>query len=43
MIRLNGRAVETFPEENIPDGRLGRKPIATGRVLEAALSDLVPR
>jgi hypothetical protein len=22
MIRLNGRAVETFPEENIPDGRL---------------------
>jgi len=26
-----------FPEENIPPGRPGRKPIATRRVLEAAL------
>jgi transposase len=26
-----------FPEENIPDGRPGRKPVATRRVLEAVL------
>jgi hypothetical protein len=26
-----------FPEENIPDGRAGRKPIATRQVLEAVL------
>jgi hypothetical protein len=26
-----------FPEENIPDGRAGRKPIPTRRVLEAVL------
>ena len=26
-----------FPEENIPDGRVGRKPVATRQVLEAVL------
>ena len=26
-----------FPEENIPEGRPGRKPVPTRRVLEAAL------
>jgi transposase len=31
------RIREHFPEENIPDGRAGRKPIATRRVLEAVL------
>jgi transposase len=31
------RIREHFPEENIPDGRPGRKPIATRRVLEAVL------
>ena len=28
---------EHFPEENIPDGRAGRKPVPTRRVLEAVL------
>src|SRR2546422_4230857 len=31
------RIREHFPEENIPDGRPGRKPIPTRRVLEAVL------
>lgn len=31
------RIREHFPEENIPEGRAGRKPIATRRVLEAVL------
>jgi len=31
------RIREHFPEENVPDGRPGRKPIPTRRVLEAAL------
>jgi transposase len=26
-----------FPEENIPDGRAGRKPVPTRRVLDAVL------
>jgi transposase len=41
MIRLTddqwGRIRQHFPEEHIPDGRAGRKPIPTRRVLEAAL------
>ena len=41
MIRLSDehweRIREHFPEENIPDGRPGRKPIPTRRVLEAVL------
>jgi transposase len=41
MIRLNDEQWERirkhFPEEDIPDGRPGRKPIATRRVLEAVL------
>jgi transposase len=41
MIRLTDeqweRIREHFPEENIPEGRPGRKPISTRRVLEAAL------
>ena len=32
-----GRIRQHFPEEHIPDGRAGRKPIRTRRVLEAAL------
>lgn len=31
------RVREHFPEENIPDGRPGRKPVSTRRVLEAVL------
>ncbi len=31
------RIREHFPEENVPDGRPGRKPIPTRRVLEAVL------
>ena len=31
------RIREHFPEENIPDGRPGRKPIPMRQVLEAAL------
>src|SRR5512144_277117 len=41
MIRLNDseweRIRDHFPEENIPDGRPGRKPIPTRDVLEAVL------
>src|SRR5262249_35798172 len=41
MIRLTDgqweRIRNHFPEENIPDGRPGRKPVATRRVLEAVL------
>jgi transposase len=41
MIRLTDRQWERirnhFPEENIPDGRPGRKPVSTRRVLEAVL------
>ena len=41
MIRLTNdqweRIRNHFPEENIPDGRPGRKPIPTRRVLEAVL------
>jgi transposase len=41
MIRLTDQQWERirhhFPEEQIPDGRPGRKPIATRRVLEAVL------
>ena len=41
MIRLADehwdRIREHFPEEQIPDGRAGRKPIPTRQVLEAAL------
>src|ERR1700752_2622439 len=41
MIRLRDseweRIPDHFPEENIPDGRPGRKPISTRKVLEAAL------
>jgi transposase len=41
MIRLNDEQWERiryhFPEEHIPDGRPGRKPIPTRRVLEAVL------
>src|SRR6516164_5676500 len=41
MIRLTDRQWERirnhFPEENIPDGRAGRKPVSTRRVLEAVL------
>src|SRR6266700_6871451 len=41
MIRLTDEQWERirnhFPEEHIPDGRLGRKPIPTRRVLEAVL------
>jgi hypothetical protein len=41
MIRLTNRQWERirnhFPEEHIPDGRPGRKPIPTRRVFEAVL------
>jgi transposase len=41
MVRLLdsewGRIREHFPEENIPDGRPGRKPVPTRLVLEAVL------
>ena len=41
MLRLNDdqweRIREYFPEENIPEGRPGRKPVPTREVLEAAL------
>src|ERR1700739_2546377 len=41
MIRLTeehwGRIRNCFPEEHIPDGRRGRKPIPTRRVVEAVL------
>jgi transposase len=41
MIRLTDeqweRIPDHFPEEHIADGRLGRKPIASRRVLEAVL------
>jgi transposase len=41
MIRVGDEQWERirsyFPEEHIPDGRLGRKPILTRRVLEAVL------
>src|SRR6185369_5020673 len=41
MIRLTDgqweRIRNHFPEENIPDGRPGRKPVSTRRVLEAVL------
>ena len=41
MIRLTDEQWERirnhFPEEHIPDGRPGRKPIPTRRVLEAVL------
>src|SRR5262245_2198388 len=41
MIRLTGEQWERirkhFPEEHIPDGRPGRKPIPTRHVLEAVL------
>ena len=41
MIRLSDeqweRIREHFPEEHIPEGRAGRKPIATRKVLEAVL------
>ena len=41
MIRLLDseweRIRQHFPEENIPDGRPGRKPVATRLVLEAVL------
>ena len=41
MIRLRDseweRIRDHFPEENIPDGRPGRKPIPTRQVLEAVL------
>src|SRR5277367_1882108 len=41
MIRLSDEQWERirnhFPEEHIPDGRSGRKPIPTRRVLEAVL------
>src|SRR5262245_22320895 len=41
MIRLTddqwGRIRHHFPEEHIPDGRAGRRPIPTRRVFEAAL------
>ena len=32
-----GAHSEAFPEEHIPDGRAGRKPIPTRHVLEAVL------
>ncbi len=38
MIRLRDdqwERIRDFPEENIPEGRPGRKPIPTRRVLEA--------
>jgi transposase len=45
MIRLLDseweRIRERFPEENIPDGRPGRKPVPTRPVLEAALWILI--
>jgi len=31
------RIREHFPEENVPEGRPGRKPVPTGQVLEAVL------
>ncbi|HKZ20446.1 MAG TPA: transposase, partial [Acidimicrobiia bacterium] len=31
------RIRDHFPEENIPDGRPGRKPVSTRKVLEAVL------
>ena len=41
MIRLTDGKWECirnhFPEENIPDGRRGRKPVSPRRVLEAVL------
>lgn len=41
MIRLTDeqweRIREHFPEENVPAGRAGRKPIPTRKVLEAVL------
>jgi len=41
MIRLSDehweRIRDHFPEEHIPDGRPGRKPVPTRRVLEAVL------
>lgn len=41
MLRLSDdhweRIREHFPEENIPDGRVGRKPIPSRRILEAVL------
>ena len=41
MVRLSDehreRIREHFPEENIPDGRPGRKPIPTRKVHEAVL------
>jgi transposase len=41
MLRLNDeqweRIREHFPEENIPEGRAGRKPVATRRVFEVVL------
>ncbi len=41
MLRLTGdqwgRIREHFPEENIPEGRPGRKPVPTRQVLEAVL------
>jgi transposase len=41
MIRLTDehweRIRDRFPEEHIPDGRPGRKPVPTRRVLEAVL------
>ena len=41
MIRLTDEQWERirkhFPEEHIPDGRAGRKPIPTRHVLEAVL------
>ena len=41
MIRLSNehweRIRDHFPEEHIPDGRPGRKPVPTRRVLEAVL------
>ena len=43
MIRLTDEQWERiwkhFPEEHIPDGRPGRKPIPTRRVLEAVTVD----
>ena len=45
MVRLSKeqweRIWEYFPEENIPAGRAGRKPMDTRRVLEAVLSILI--
>ena len=44
MIRLNDsdweRIRHHFPEENISEGRPGRKPVPTRKILEAALSIL---